>query len=228
MSSSKRDSLEEAMARSYEGRKMYWGQVGRLYPDVLTHLINPSFSGGPMWPSFRQAFCRVDAESTVILASDGLSDPYDDGDGNDQGFQLECYVETEDLDQAQRIEEMKDTWAFRLLYEVSQNMAAHGNVRPIIEKYGILSMELYELGLPEEWEDEEGRSGILLGIDSPTITTHLSLPAGDVRLISIKLLTRRELDYAVQNGTNGRLQLAELFKQQGSYHRSTLHRNSVV
>jgi len=45
----------------------------------LNDSANPALLGGPKWPALRQAF-RVVRRKTgnVILASDGLSDPFDD------------------------------------------------------------------------------------------------------------------------------------------------------
>ena len=64
---------------SHNARQACWSQVGTVDSDVLSHIINPAFMGGPRWPALRQAFAvirRPDTQ-TVVLASDGLSDPFD-------------------------------------------------------------------------------------------------------------------------------------------------------
>jgi hypothetical protein len=88
--------------RSCELRDQYWKSIGEVDPDVMTHVINPAFMGGPMWPSVRQAFLTINSPERIILASDGLSDPYDDMETNEanaayNGFGLEVYVSTEKL-----------------------------------------------------------------------------------------------------------------------------------
>ena len=41
--------------------------------------VNPALLGGPKWPALRQAFRVVKrSNGNVIMASDGLSDPFDD------------------------------------------------------------------------------------------------------------------------------------------------------
>jgi len=228
MSSSTPDPNEQALLRTFDARSGFWRQVGELDPDVLSHLINPAFMGGPRWPALRQAFSRIETENTVILASDGLSDPFDDGEGTDQGLELECYLETDDLALGTNIMDVTRTWPFQLLYQVAQNMAAHGGVKSILDQYGVLSMELYHVDVPGGWQNEDGRVGVLLGVESPRIPSSIHLPFGEARLVSIKLLTVNELDYVLEHGAEGRRKLVEWFKQQGTHHLSTLKRESVV
>ncbi len=68
---------------SCAARGACWQTVGQVDSDVLAHLINPAFVGAPRWPALRQAFTvvRRPETQTVVLASDGLSDPWD-GDSN--------------------------------------------------------------------------------------------------------------------------------------------------
>jgi hypothetical protein len=228
MHSSNVDKKEHALERTIEARKRFWQKVGQLDPDVLSFLINPAFTGGPYWPAMRQAFCKINTENTVILASDGLSDPFDDEEEANQGFQLECYIETEDISLETDISEVSRTWVFQLLYQIAQNMAAHGGVKKLLDQYGVLSMEVYNVDVPDQWVNEEGRVGLLLGIESPGIPSVIRLPFGETRLVSIKLLTLRELDFVLEHGTEGRWKLVELFQKQGSFHRSSLNRESVV
>ena len=67
------------MDRTAAARKDTWQEVGTQEPLILSDTVNPALMGGPKWPALRQAF-RVIRRRTgnVILASDGLSDPFDD------------------------------------------------------------------------------------------------------------------------------------------------------
>jgi Suppressor of fused protein (SUFU) len=209
-------------------RNDFWEKIGKKDPYVLTHLINPAFRGGPRWPAIRQAFVKIETPNSVILASDGLSDPFDDVEEPNQGFSLECYLESDDPALRKNIAELDQTWQFQLLYEVAQNFAQHGGVKELLENHGVLSMEFSYLDVPEPFSDEEGRVGVLLGLESEQIPTSIFGPASDIRLVSIKILTSQELQYILQNGAAGRKKLAELFREQGSHHLSTLNRNSVI
>ena len=72
-------SMEEILEASSRAREECWQQIGTLEPLVLSHLVNPALMGGPRWPAMRQAFRVVRRPNgNVIIASDGLSDPFDD------------------------------------------------------------------------------------------------------------------------------------------------------
>ncbi|KAL3157930.1 hypothetical protein ABBQ32_012332 [Trebouxia sp. C0010 RCD-2024] len=118
------NTLEDLLERSAAARKDTWQEVGTTEPLVLNDSANPALMGGPKWPALRQAF-RVIRPRTgnVILASDGLSDPFDDvtlGEGNVNGFGLEFFIETPSDEIADSVEDIKRSWQFQLLYTVSQ------------------------------------------------------------------------------------------------------------
>lgn len=72
-------TVEELLEQSSAAREAMWKKVGTLEPMVLSHQVNPVATGGPKWPAHRQAFRVVKRPNgNVILASDGLSDPFDD------------------------------------------------------------------------------------------------------------------------------------------------------
>jgi hypothetical protein len=189
-------------------RNNFWKTIGKIDPDVLTHLINPAFRGGPRWPALRQAFVKIETPNSIILASDGLSDPFDDVEEPNQGFSLECYLESDDPALRKNIAELDQTWQFQLLYEVAQNFAHHGGVKELLERHGVLSMEFSYLDVPEPFSNEEGRVGVLLGLESEQIPTSIIGPASDIRLVSIKILTSQELQYILQNGAAVRKKFA--------------------
>ena len=67
----------------------HWQTVGSVEQDVLTYMISPSFTGGPHWPSTRQAYRVVRRDESIVLATEGLSDPFDDAEGLGNGFEME-------------------------------------------------------------------------------------------------------------------------------------------
>ena len=73
-------TLDDLLEKTSRAREAVWQQLGVLEPMFLSHLVNPALStGAPKWPSKRQAFRLVRRPNgNVILASDGLSDPFDD------------------------------------------------------------------------------------------------------------------------------------------------------
>lgn len=214
--------------QTINARNQFWNQIGTVDPYVLTHLINPAFMGGPVWPALRQAFVKVETPNSVILASDGLSDPFDNMKEANQGFSLECYIESDDPQLRKDISELKHTWQFQLVYQIAQNFAHHGGIKELMQRYEVLSMELSSISVPEPFVTRDGRCGVLLGLESNQTPNVIAGPVSDILLVSIKILTPKELDYITQHGAAGRKKLAQLFREQGTYHLSTLNRESVI
>ncbi|WP_217604560.1 suppressor of fused domain protein [Chitinophaga sp. GbtcB8] len=213
---------------SCELRNDLWNSVGKLDPDVIAHMINPSFMGGPAWPSLRQAFATIRTPERTIIASDGLSDPYDDSETNPanapyNGFGLEVYVAAEPITGG-----VQTTWEFQLLYQAAQLVAQNGSIINLFEEMPFLSTELYDVDVPAEYKNAEGRVGVLLGLPDEKIPGSVQLSLESVKLVNVKLLTLAELDYVIANGEEGRVKLAELIQQQGHATLSTLKRKSVI
>ncbi len=222
---------EEHFDQSVELRNAFWAKIGTIENDVLTHLINPSFMGGPAWPSIRQAFMKIDAPTGTIIASDGLSDPYSDYDENPDNqkyngigceFYLECDESMPDM------ETMKTSWQFSVLYQAAQLAAGNPNIAGSIEKYTFLSTELYNCNVPDEFINMEKRTGVLLNLKSEVVPASVALSLEPIKLVNVKLLTLKELEYITTNGAEGRIKVAELLAKQGNVGKSSLERESVV
>lgn len=140
-------NYDQHFEKSAELRAGYWNSIGALNDDVISHLINPSFLGGPTWPSMRQAFITIDTSAGTILASDGLSDPYSDFDTNEanqayNGIGCEFYIES--AGNLGSFDEVRDSWEFSVLYQVAQLAAGNPNIASIIDEYKYVSTELYD------------------------------------------------------------------------------------
>ncbi len=220
--------MEEPMNRVIEARAQFWSSLGEMDMDVLTHLINPAFLGGPRWPTMHQAYLKVERPHSVLLASDGLSDPFEDEQEANVGFGIECYVDSDEPELRTALGKLRGSWQFQLLYQVAQNAAHLRVIKEELEQYEVIALEVYDVNVPQNFISPEGRVGTLLGIDAPGIPREINTPEGSIRLVSIKLLTLPELAYITQYGEDGRKHLAELFRAQGSYHLSSLKRKSVV
>ncbi|KAK9811661.1 hypothetical protein WJX72_007914 [[Myrmecia] bisecta] len=202
--------------------------------------------------SRRKAAFRVvrRPNGNVIIASDGLSDPFDDitlGDGNVNGFGLEFFIETPADELPDTVLDIKKAWQFQLLFTVSQLAAGHGGIRAIMDDMKLLSTEAEGVNeaIPEAHHtthvNAAGRVGALLGLKAGTSsipedgsTSGASVPdkiAGmpltEVSLVNIKLLTLVELKLITDRGAEGRRKLSELFAGPGRQ-LSSLHRPSVI
>ncbi|MEG1052532.1 MAG: hypothetical protein RSF79_10870, partial [Janthinobacterium sp.] len=67
-------------AAACAARDAFYGTLGTVDADVLAPLVNPAFMGGPRWPSLRQAWRVIRRPDSIVIASDGLSDPFEDDD----------------------------------------------------------------------------------------------------------------------------------------------------
>jgi hypothetical protein len=108
----------------YQSLQAYWGEIGPSDPDVISYLLNPQFQGKPAWPNMRQAYRIVRPPRALIIASDGLSDPFVGTDIEDHnGFDMEVFIETPDIAGAD-FAAIRGSWVFSLIENFAMNVAA--------------------------------------------------------------------------------------------------------
>ena len=207
-----------------ETRLEFWKKIGTVDPDVITPLINTAFNSNlPKWPSLEQSFITLKkANGNTVIATDGLSSPFDPSLGhteeNSDGFGLELYVETDE-----QITDLIHSYQFNLVYQMALQVANSSKVREMLDNYGVITSELYDINVPAEFKNSDGRVGVMLGLTSNDIPEFLS----ETKIVNIKLLTLAELEYVIQNGAQGRDALRNLFAED-SKTISNLSRKSVL
>ncbi len=223
-------NYQEHFKASCEERENYWKSIGELFSDVVGNLINPSFMGGPRWPSLRQAHIGIKMNEGTIIATDGLSDPYDDYDTTAKnqpynGIGIELYGITEN--KYENIQEIINSWELKIILQVSSMAASNPNISYILKDYTYISSSVNGSGLPEQFLDENEGVGVLLGLKTQEVSDTIKLSIEEVSLISIALLTRKELNYILENGAAGRTEIAEKLMKSGHYKIST-NRESII
>jgi hypothetical protein len=210
-------------------REQFWSKVGTLSTDVLAPLINPAFAANlPQWPSLQNAYLSlVKTNGNTVMATDGLSEPFDTTrfpgyPTNVNGFEMELYVETDE-----KIATLQESYVFDILYQMSLQVAASGQVKDMLQKYGVITVELYDVKVPKEYQTLEGTVGVIVGLPSDDVSSKISLTLSEALIVNVKLLTPQELAYVKQNGAEGRQKLAELFSTT-SKTVTNLTRQSVV
>jgi hypothetical protein len=83
-------------------------------------------------------------------------------------------------------------------------------------------------GMPRALVNEEGRVGVLLGMEASTLPRHFRMPAGEVRLVIVKALLPTELAWLLAHGRQGRDELLRRFAERGEEHLSRIRRQPVV
>lgn len=199
---------ERRCEETFRARDEAWARCGEVDPYVLAPLINPAFTGGPVWPNLRQAYKTIRGPVGVILATDGLSDPFDDSwadPPHQNGFALEVYGVTET---EQRRE---DGWMFQIVAGFAALVARNGRVHSLLDELGTISTELYDVPIPEparaRFVNDAGRVGVLVGLDAPPVPASCAGPLSAIRLANLKLLTRSELAHVVAHGEGGRAEV---------------------
>jgi hypothetical protein len=230
-----RDKLAEATHALLDSTWSAWGAVD---PIVLSHLINPTFMGGPRWPGMRQAYRIVRRGPAVLIASDGLADPYDEGEGPEDrnGVGLELFAITDDPiarpGVADPVAALGATWLHDLVFQTAHLAADHGGLGDLLDELGAITTELYDVKIPEDaaarFINPEGRATVLLTLAAPPLPARLAGPLSPIRLVHIQLLTNDELAFVMAGGEDARRQLVERLATQGVAPLSRLDRPSVT
>lgn len=220
----------------------HWNSVGVSESDVLGYAISPSLMGGPDWPSTRQAYRVVRRANSIILATEGMSDPFDGVEGLGNGFEMELFIETADIPEHARgatgdVYPLTRSWAFELLKHLAREVAHAGGLTHRLEKYGSMSFEIPGFSqsdymcdqLPARFVTEDDMTGMLLGAPQADFSTQIDdMPLSPVKLVSVMLITAAELEYIRAGGQNARNDLIDRLKAAGIGHVSSLTRASVV
>lgn len=224
---------DDAASRSFDRRHAYWSAVGTVESDVLGHLISPSLMGGPAWPTTRQAYRVVRRHDTIVIASDGMSDPFDSPDAEPvNGFGMELFVETPDIapdhaGQPGDISGITRSWAFELVSHVAGTVAGAGGILGQLERYGVVSMELpgvsrsSSLGpqIPPGYATTDDSLGVLLGAPVAGFPARIDdMPLSPVSMVPVTLVTADELETLRRGGTDARSTLATALADSGRHH----------
>jgi hypothetical protein len=204
------DDNDPRIAAGHARLDRYWSAIGPSDPDLIAYLVNPMFQGKPAWPNTRQAYRVVRPPGSLILASDGLSDPFVGSDRTDaQGFGCEVYIEAPQFTGAD-FATLRDSWAFRVIENFAMNVAGWGGISEQIARLGVLSTEFDMRNvLPDAALSADGSAGFLVNLKPRDREVRISdMPFGPVDIIALTLLTPGELEQVRSGGASARQTLA--------------------
>jgi hypothetical protein len=202
-------------------RRAVWKTLGTL--DKLA--VAPR-GGSYELPAYRLDWPILHREAgRLLLVSDGLSDPFIARLEPSVGFGLELVLETEPAELP--LDAIGRSWPYLVVERVSREVVAHEHVREKA-KAGLLALEVEGKDLPTSLVTQEGRVGVLLGLESRTLPRQFPTPFGDVRLVTVKALLPAELEYLLKRGEEGTAELARRFAENGEEHVSSASRRAVV
>jgi hypothetical protein len=199
---------DAAVAAARAARLAAWKRLGTPDVDVLAPILNPIFMGGPAWPS-RPAWRVIRRPKSTILASDALSDPWMEGER--LGQRLEVLIEVPG-----EVRDVRKSPFLSALMELSHTAAAN-DLRSLLERLGVVSVEVSGEPFPKALRNADGRVGFLLGVRAQGVPEKVKLPGGEVMLVVATLLNAEQLD-AVSRSPEARIALAgELSTLEGGH-----------
>ncbi|WP_368773750.1 imm11 family protein [Corallococcus aberystwythensis] len=203
--------LQALYDRTETARTAFWRTLGTLDEKAILPIV---VGGG--WPARRQVWRVIHRpEGRTLFVTDGLSDFFVDAVEPSVGFGLELALETD---------EPQAKWPVTLLERIANELVGHEHLREPA-RTGLLSMEVDGEHMPEPLLTKEGRVAVLLGMDTPTLPSHFTMPDGQVRLVTVKTLMPRELTYLLEHG---REELLHRFNQSPPGHLAQAWRQPVV
>ncbi|RKG89368.1 hypothetical protein D7W82_07465 [Corallococcus sp. CA049B] len=207
--------LQVLYDRTETARTAFWRTLGTLDEDAILPIV---VGGG--WPARRQVWRVIHRpEGRTLFVTDGLSDFFVAAVEPSVGYGLELALETDES-----VENVAKSWQQLLLERIANELAGHEHLREPA-RTGILSMEVDGERMPEPLLTKDGRVAVLLGMDTPFLPGHFTMPDGQVRLVTVKTLMPRELTYLLEHG---REELLHRFNQSPPGHLSKAWRQPVV
>lgn len=210
-----------------DARLRHWKRLGLPDRELVTYLADPGPASAAGWPAARQAYHITRRFDSLVLSTDGLSDPFVGKVAGESGYGVEVFVE---IPHAQEMEAafLRESWAFAVLEVVAQNIAGFGGILDRLARDGVVHMAVPLLVSPAPgWTDDLGFTGVLIGLPAPRSGAVVELPLGPVRYLAVTLLRPDEALFAARGAAN-RARLASLLDAAGNGHLSDPGRASVL
>ena len=216
------------IGRGHALRLGHWRRLGRPESGPITYADNSDLHGAPDWPSGRKCYHVIRRFDSLVLTTDGLSDPFVGTTADEEsGFGVEVFLEIPGAENT-AFDEIRESWAFALIEIVAQNIAGFGGIADRLEREGVVLMSVPVLNPPApDWVDAIGFTGVLIGLPARRVATRLDLPFGPVRFVAVTLLRPDEAVFA-QRGATERAHLAETLRMAGNEHLSDPRRETVL
>ena len=214
-----------------------WGNWGNVDDELIGHMVNPAFMGGPRWPGLRQAHSVTRRGRSVLLASDGLADPTSWADAPpSNGYGVEVYGISADPLEARDTVSLATSWLGEVVMSTSRLIAQHGfGFVDALERNATLTVGFPNAALPgpnaSKFIDDNQSLTVLLGLIDKAIPEVIEGPLSPIRLVNAKLLTVAEAQFCVNSNVGSaeaREELGHRFADQGWALYSSLDRPSVV
>ena len=185
------ETYEDRMIASQLARATAFSQIGELDPHVLGAHVE---SGPHYWPTQR-VYQVIGGDGFYAIASNGLSDPWEDADLAGLGVEFVLEVDSADA---------QAPWVFSTITNFAEKSILPTNTfSRDFDELGTLSWEIQGHGFPNEWRTVTGRVGVLLNVRSAELPEDYNNGEGTVRVVPITVLHPAELAAIVVGGEAG-------------------------
>jgi len=174
----------------------------------LDNIFDPDY---PDWGSDERGVKLYKTEkNTNLITTYGFNNEYDN---------FEVYIESSDS-----VEDLAQSWQKNLLYEVCRTIPEIEDFAAVIDEVKYFVIQLDMDGAPDAWslENVHGNIGLFLGLENPKYLGE------NHKIINIKLMRPKELQYVIQKGELGKKNLAELYYKEDIPTNSSMSRKSVI
>lgn len=215
--------------RSAGVRARFWADHGQSSDRILS-----SAPDGSMWPGGHEAYRLIHRGSAILLATDGLSDPFDEN-ATANGFEIELFIEGPGEGEPSQV--AGDGWMLEVLRRVAAIVVEEGGILRPLERHGPIPLELTGVSrsaaiaarLPAHFLTADDVLGVLIGGPAPDFTTQIDgMPLSPVRIVPVVLLTAAELGEIRAGDSETRDAVVGRLIESGAGHRSDLQRESIV
>lgn len=212
-------------------RDVYWAQFGDSDEAFLAPGNPPDAAHMPDWPTAQPKFRIVRTENSLIVASDGLSDPFDcfKGPADKNGYEQEVFIEVPGL-QAATPDLIQGSWVFRAVAYAAQLIAHNGGIHDLLEQHGCMSLDVPSDCAPRDWivSGVAEPAGALLDVPMPRGRNVIAdTPLSNVHVVPLTLIFPEELEDCVVGGPKERAALVNDLLTTGQGHKTDTRRASL-
>lgn len=220
-----------ALEATFDAREAYWNKVGVSDPELFGYAICPELKGHPAWPTQRQSFRIVRTENSMIIASEGLSDPFAAfrGPTDVNGYGLEVFIELHQWNKTDA-DRLRAGWAYKAIEQFARLCAHGGGMLDVFDEHGVVSLDLPSNCVPPEWivEGIAEPAGALVNLPVPPGRGEMTeAPLSPIRVVPLTLIFPEELEDCVVGGASERRGLANDLLTTGYGHKTDPKRSSL-
>lgn len=205
--------------RCSEVRRAFWSRVGEVDDQVLVPAVNPEFKGHDPWPGMRPEWLVTHAGARTYVASNGLSDPFDEDRWSGrtnfdelrdlQGLGVEIFACADDPGALHG-------WLTELVIEASLLLSDNWSFVGFLREHGYGTASVVVPRAPARWLAKDRSLGVMIGVPVAGVAPSITMPRGEVLLVSVIPLTPRETEVAARGGRAARAIHGELARLPGA------------